>query len=71
MEALAHGGGNGNAMNPKNAQKAAVSREINFEYQEFLNQYFKVDKESIKNWIDENFSHYFVKQLDEICIDKD
>ena len=48
-----------------------VSREINFEYQEFLNKFYGVDKETLKKWLSNNFKNYFFRQLDEICLDFD
>ena len=48
-----------------------MSREINFEYQEFLNKFYGVDKISLKTWIDKKFSEYFFRGIDEISIDKD
>ena len=51
--------------------KNSVSREINFEYQEFLNKFYGVDKISLKTWIDKRFAEYFFRSIDEISIDKD
>ena len=48
-----------------------MSREINFEYQQFLNKFYGVDKLSLKTWIDKKFAEYFYRSLDEISIDKD
>jgi len=58
-------------MDKSNEEKNQVKKEINFEYQQFLNNFYKVDKASIKKWLDEKFSHYFYRQLGEICVDKD
>ena len=58
-------------MEQQNHIKFSVSREINFEYQEFLNKFYGVDKETLKKWISQNFSNYFFRQLDEICLDLD
>lgn len=44
---------------------------MNFEYQQFLQKFYKVDKENVKIWINENFSQYFFRKLDEITVDKD
>ena len=48
-------------MDKSNEEKNQVKKEINFEYQQFLNNFYKVDKASIKKWLDEKFSHYFYR----------
>lgn len=44
---------------------------MNFEYQQFLQKFYKVDKENVKIWINDNFSQYFNRKLEEITLDKD
>lgn len=46
-------------------------REINFEYQEFLNKFYKTDKGSIKKWMNEQYGDYFNRKLEEVTLDKD
>ena len=58
-------------MESDHQKKNTALREINFEYQEFLNKFYKLDKQSLKKWLDQNYGEYFCRKIDETTLDKD